>query len=61
MYSDARRKIEKILAVEIVKIGTGSVRAFALSLPKPEAKPFCYLIFFFPPSPAPREMKIIRI
>ena len=45
----------KNLAVEIVEIGTGSVRAFALPLTINEAKPFCYLIFCFTPSPAFRE------
>lgn len=39
------RKIEKILHSGKQKICTGGVRAFALPLPKPEAKPFCYLIF----------------
>ena len=42
----------KNLAVEIVKIGTGRVRAFALPLTINERTPFCYLIFCFPPSPA---------
>ena len=44
--------MKKFLPADIEKICTGRVRAFALSLPKPEAKPFCYLIFCFTPSPA---------
>ena len=32
-----------------------------LPLPKYEAKPFCYLIFFFPPSPPLVKMRIILI
>ena len=39
------KNLWKNLAVEIVENGTGRGRAFALPLPKPEAKPFCYLIF----------------
>ena len=44
--------MKKFLPADIRKICTGGVRAFALPLPKHEAKPFCYLIFCFPPSPA---------
>ena len=44
--------VKKFLRSGNLKIGTGRGRAFDLPLTFNEAKPFCYLIFCFTPSPA---------
>ena len=59
------RKIEKTLRKisqwKSWKIALEASGRLQLPLPKYERTPFCYLIFFFPPSPASRKMRIILI